>query len=229
MKQLNCMIVDDEPLAVEIIEEYIKKVPWLNCVSTNDRALGALDSLGRNSIELIFIDIHMPDLSGIKLAKLLNNKYDIIFMTAYHQYAVQGFELAAKDYLFKPISFERFMKALKRIEPANEKTDSPRSDFMFVKADYKMKKVRFSDIQYVEGMKDYLGIVTKSEKTMTLMSFRALLALLPPNEFVRIHKSFVVSLNAIESIEKSKVNIKLSQRPIGELYCESFLDSIKRT
>ncbi|MFT6826937.1 MAG: two-component system LytT family response regulator [Roseivirga sp.] len=204
MKQLNCMIVDDEPLAVEIIEEYIKKVPWLNCVATSDNALGALSQLEKNVIDLIFLDIKMPDLSGIKLAELLNNKYNIIFTTAYHQYAVQGFELAAKDYLLKPISFERFLKAVQRIQPSNAKEEETTSAFMFVKSDYKMKKIKFSEMQYVEGMKDYLRIVTRTEKIMTLMSFSKLMELLPVQDFARVHKSYVVSLNAIESIEKSK-------------------------
>ncbi|MFT7380643.1 MAG: two-component system LytT family response regulator [Roseivirga sp.] len=228
MKQLNCMIVDDEPLAVEIIEEYIKKVPWLNCVATSDNALGALSQLEKNVIDLIFLDIKMPDLSGIKLAELLNNKYNIIFTTAYHQYAVQGFELAAKDYLLKPISFERFLKAVQRIQPSNAKEEETTSAFMFVKSDYKMKKIKFSEMQYVEGMKDYLRIVTRTEKIMTLMSFSKLMELLPVQDFARVHKSYVVSLNAIESIEKSKVKLKGFEVPIGDSFREVFLAIINK-
>lgn len=228
MKQLNCMIVDDEPLAVEIIEEYIKKVPWLNCVTTSDNALTALSHLEKNGIDLIFLDIQMPDLSGIKLAELLNNKYNIIFTTAYHQYAVQGFELAAKDYLLKPISFERFLKAVQRIQPSAEKEEEAANDFMFVKSDYKMKKIKFSDIQYVEGMKDYLRVVTRTEKIMTLMSFSKLMGLLPAQDFARVHKSYVVSLHAIEAIEKSKVSLKNLEVPIGESFREAFLTRINK-
>jgi DNA-binding LytR/AlgR family response regulator len=222
------MIIDDEPLAVEIIEEYIKKVPWLNCECTYNNPLQAISNLEKKAIDLIFLDIQMPDLSGIKLAELLNNKYKIIFTTAYHQYAVQGFELEAKDYLLKPISFERFLKAVQRIQPDDDKQIGSTHDFIFVKSDYKMKKIKFIDLLYVEGMKDYLRIVTKSEKVMTLMSFSKLMDLLPSNGFARVHKSYIVAVSAIESIEKSKIKLKSCELPIGDTYRDEFLAMINK-
>ncbi len=222
MDRISCLIVDDEPLAVEILEEYIQKVPWLKLDGVMDSGLKAIDYMNKNTIDLIFLDIQMPDLSGIQVAELLNNKCDIVFTTAYHEYAIEGFELAAKDYLLKPISFERFLKAVQRLKQNYEEVGDTQSDYIFVKSEYKIKKIKLDEIQYIEGMKDYLRIVTRDEKTMTLQSFSKLIPALPEQKFVRVHKSFVVALDAVDSVEKGKVKIGEQFIPISETYKEDF-------
>ncbi|MFT7148566.1 MAG: two-component system LytT family response regulator [Nonlabens sp.] len=225
MDKIRCVIVDDEPLAIEILEEYIKKVPWL--VLKVDSGLGAIDYLNSNSVDLVFLDIQMPDLSGIQVAKLTKGKCDIIFTTAYHEYAVEGFELAAKDYLLKPISFERFLKSVQRLKEFKVEKASKTTDYIFVKVEYTIKKIRLDKIRYIEGMKDYLRIVTTEEKVMTLQSFSRLLPALPNDRFVRVHKSYVVSLDAIDSVEKSKVKIGDQLIPISETYKDAFFKMVK--
>ena len=223
--RLQCIIVDDEPLAVEILEEYVAKVPWIKCVAVFDSGIDALEYLNQHHTDLVFLDIQMPDLSGIQLAKLLKTSTNIIFTTAYHEYAVEGFELEARDYLLKPVSFERFLRSVERIKP--QLTDKDNSDYLFVKAEYKIIKIRFAEILYIEGMKDYLRIVTADQRIMTLQSFSKLLPSLPTQQFMRIHKSYVISLDAIESIEKGKVKIGDQYIPIGESY-KTPLDTLIR-
>lgn len=228
MDEIKCVIVDDEPLAIEILQEYVGKVPWLNCVASFDSGIEAITYLNENSVDLLFLDIQMPDLTGIQLAEHLKGKCDIIFTTAYHEYAIEGFELEAKDYLLKPISFDRFLKAAQRVQKQVETTPSDELDYIFVKSEYKIKKIQLADILYIEGMKDYLRIVTKTEKVMTLQSFSKLVPVLPANKFVRVHKSFVIALDAIDSVEKSKIKIQDQLIPISESYKESFFEIIQR-
>ena len=228
MDKIRCLVVDDEPLAIEILEEYINKVPWLSFVGSFDKGVEAIEHINNNAIDLLFLDIQMPDLSGIQVAQLIGKKCDVIFTTAYNHYAVEGFELEAKDYLLKPISFDRFLKSVQRIKGSQEPLEKDANDFVFVKTEYKTKKIRLSDILYIEGMKDYLRIVTPNEKIMILQSFSKLLPTLPSNRFSRVHKSFVIALDAIDIIEKSKVKIKEQWIPIGESYKEGFLGEIGR-
>ena len=226
MVKLRCVLVDDEPLALEILEAYIEKIPWLEHVRSIDSGLEALKFLKEDNVDIVFLDIQMPDLSGIQVAEILNQRYDIIFTTAYNQYAVEGFELEARDYLLKPVSFERFLKAVEKV--AADKTASPAEspDHFYVKTEYKIKKVRFDEILYIEGMKDYLRIVTKQEKIMTLQSFSRLVPVLPAERFMRIHKSFVIAFEAIDSVEKNKVRMGEQLIPIGDSYREQFLQKI---
>ena len=218
MDKLKCLIVDDEPLAIEILEEYVKKVPWLELVGTLESGLEALDFVQQQPVDLMLLDIQMPDISGLQTAELLNQQCEIIFTTAYHEYAVEGFELDAVDYLLKPISFDRFLKAVQRLQQKASEPKTPKGDFLFVKTEYKIKKIRFSEVLYIEGMKDYLRIVTKEEKVMTLLSFSRLMPKLPASQFLRIHKSYVVSLAAIDSIEKGKLRVGEVTLPVSESY-----------
>lgn len=227
MDKIRCLIVDDEPLAIEILEEYIKKVPWLVLEGSMDSGLEAIAYVNDNSIDLLFLDIQMPDLSGIQVAEIMKGKCDIIFTTAYHEYAVEGFELAAKDYLLKPISFERFLKAVQRLKKNKDENTAISADYIFVKVEYTIKKIRLDEILYIEGMKDYLRIVTTEEKVMTLQSFSRLLPALPSDRFVRVHKSYVVSLDAIDSVERSKVKIGDQLIPISETYKDAFFEVVK--
>ncbi len=226
MDSIRCIIVDDEPLAIEILEEYIKKISWLDLVASLESGLEAIEFVQENAVDLIFLDIQMPDLSGIKTAELLNNQCEIIFTTAYNQYAIEGFELEARDYLLKPVSFDRFLKSVQRLKRTAIEPNEIQSDYIFVKTEYKIKKIRFDEICYVEGMKDYLRIVTADEKVMTLLSFAKLMPRLPAHKFVRVHKSYVVALDAIDSVEKGKVRVGEKLLPIGETHKEAFLKLI---
>lgn len=226
MDNIRCIIVDDEPLAIEILEEYIKKISWLDLVASLESGLEAIEFVEQHDIDLVFLDIQMPDLSGIKTAELLNNRCEIIFTTAYNQYAIEGFELEARDYLLKPISFDRFLKSVQRLKRQSSEPNQINSDYIFVKTEYKIKKIRFDEICYVEGMKDYLRIVTIDEKVMTLLSFAKLIPKLPARQFVRIHKSYVVAVDAIDSVEKGKVRVGEKLLPIGETHKEAFLKLI---
>ncbi|MFY0592488.1 LytR/AlgR family response regulator transcription factor [Roseivirga sp.] len=228
MNKISCIIVDDEPLAIEILEEYVKKVSWLELKASFDSGLEAIDYLNREPVDLMFLDIQMPDLSGIQVAELTKDKCDIIFTTAYNEYAVEGFELAAKDYLLKPISFERFLKSVQRLQVSVEEKPNVQQDYIFVKVEYRVKKIRLSDILYIEGMKDYLRIVMNDEKVMTLQSFSKLIPVLPKDRFIRVHKSFLISLEAIESVEKGKIRIKDQLIPISDTYKDDFSAILKK-
>ncbi|OEK05098.1 LytR/AlgR family response regulator transcription factor [Roseivirga misakiensis] len=227
MDKITCLIVDDEPLAIEILEEYVKKVPWLSLKGVFDAGMDVIEYLNNETVDLIFLDIQMPDLSGIQVAELTKGKCDVIFTTAYNEYAVEGFELAAKDYLLKPISFERFLKSVQRLQVEKEAKADVKSDYIFVKVEYKIKKIRLDEIQYIEGMKDYLRIVLIDEKVMTLQSFSKLMPALPSDRFIRVHKSFVVSIDAIDSVEKGKIRINDQLIPISETYKEAFNKVLK--
>ena len=226
---MTCIIVDDEPLAQEILEEYVKKVPQLQLLATLESGLEAIQFVKQQSVDLVFLDIQMPDITGIQTAGLLDAKTKVIFTTAYHEYAVEGFELEAVDYLLKPISFDRFLKAIQRLGQTDDELQpkTTADDYIFVKAEYKIKKIRFDDILYIEGMKDYLRIVTSNEKVMTLLSFAKLLPKLPSSRFLRIHKSYVVSLAAIDSIEKGNIRIGETLLPVSETYKAALDEYVK--
>ncbi len=218
MEKVRCIIVDDEPLALEILEAYVQKIDSMECVATFDSGLAAIDFLRDKDIDLVLLDIQMPDLSGIQVAELLNGKCEIIFTTAYQEYAVEGFALEAKDYLLKPISFDRFLKAVERIKKSAKPRFQANTDYIFVRADYKIKKVRLKEILYIEGMKDYLRIVTSNEKIMTLQSFSKLIPSLSKDQFLRVHKSYVISLDAIDALEKGKIKIGDQYIPVSDSY-----------
>lgn len=226
---MTCIIVDDEPLAQEILEEYVKKVPQLQLLATLESGLEAIQFVQSHPVDLVFLDIQMPDITGIQTAGLLGSKTKVIFTTAYNEYAVEGFELQAVDYLLKPISFDRFLKSVQRLQQAEEdkQPTTTEEDYIFVKAEYKIKKMRFDEILYIEGMKDYLRIVTIHEKVMTLLSFSKLMPKLPSSRFLRIHKSYVVSLAAIDSIEKGKVKLGDTYLPVSDSYKASLDDYVK--
>ena len=232
--KLNCIAVDDEPLALDKMQQYIGKVDCLNLLQTFDCGVDALNFLKNNSVDLMFLDIQMEDLTGIQLLEAINVKPKVILTTAYDSYAIQGYELDVSDYLLKPISLQRFIKAVDKIynsftdntsdiKVQSIKTDQKRKDdFIFVKTEYRIQKVNFKDILYIEGMKDYLQIHTTEKKIMTLQNFKNLLKHLPSKDFIRVHKSFVVSVSKIESVERKNISIRNVKIPIGETYREHF-------
>ncbi len=229
--KIRCIAVDDEPLALDIIESYISKLPFLELVQTCASATEAMQVLQEEQIDLMFLDIEMPELTGIQFLNILKKQPLIIFTTAYPDYALEGFNQDAVDYLLKPIPFDRFLKAvtkaqerLQRHEKTPEpQTSAPEQDFMFVKADYKSIRVDFKDILWIEGLKDYIIIQTKDQKIITLLSMNKMMEKLPDSKFLRVHRSYIVSLQKIDSIEKSRIRIGSKEIPIGEVYREQFL------
>lgn len=235
---IDCIAIDDEPLALDQMKELIDKIPFLNLTGLFSSGLKALDFLKENPVDLMFLDIQMDDLTGLQLLETISQKPRVILTTAYDQYALKSYELDVSDYLLKPISFDRFVKAvnktyddiLEKTKPILEKTEAgrPTRNFMFVRADYKMIKVVFDDILFVEGLKDYLKIITPGKTIITHMNFKTLEKMLPAGDFVRVHKSFMVPVAKIDSIGKNSLDIGESQIPIGDYYKKSFFDLMNR-
>lgn len=236
-EKLTCYIIDDEPLAQEILEEYILKVSFLELKGTFMSPLEAMAKMKEDKPDLLFLDINMPDLNGLSFIPMLNPKPMIILTTAYDQYALKAFELEVKDYLVKPFGFERFYKAVLRLyqeqsshstgkaEP--EATTQSDNEFIFLKVGHRIQKIAVRDIVYVEGMKDYLRIHTTNEKIMTLLSFARLEELLPAQGFARVHRSFMVALDKIEHIEKNRIKIANQLIPVSDSYHQSFYKKLK--
>lgn len=226
--KIKCIVVDDEPLAIEILETYIEKVPYLDLVSVFSTALDALQYLKENPVDAMFLDIQMPDLTGIQLMKVLNNPPMVVFTTAFDNYAIKSYELEAVDYLLKPIEFDRFLKASekiwKRMEHNNPSVakghgnDTDKEPFIFIRTEYRMQRIEKKDILYIEGMKNYLRVVTRTARYMTLQSFKNIQQLLPEPEFVRIHKSFIVAIDKIDNIERGRIKIGNQIIPVGDTY-----------
>lgn len=239
--KLNCVIVEDEPLARNLMIDYVRKVPSLNLVEACSSPLVAIEVLRSNAVDLLFLDVQMPELTGISLLKILKKKPFVILTTAYSEYALEGYELDVTDYLLKPITFERFLKAVDKViqradigvrhtpnhtsEVSNQETKNP---FVFVKDGTKLVKIQLDDILYVEGLKDYVTIHTKHQKVVSLQRLKVLEELLPANQFIRIHNSFIVSLRAIEVIHKGEIQVGGALLPIGETYKKSFREFIER-
>jgi two-component system LytT family response regulator len=239
--KFNCIIVDDEPLARNLLSDYVRKVPQLNLVETLSSPLQVMDVLNRNEIDIMFLDVQMPDLTGISLLKVLQKKPLIVLTTAYSEYALEGYELDVADYLLKPITFERFLRTIDKITqrlnerkaavtvaPAGKPTVETTQPFVFVKDGTKLIKIRIDEILYVEGLKDYVTIHAKAQKVVSLQRLKALEEELPADKFIRVHNSFIVAFNAIDVIHKNDVQIGTAMIPIGETYKKSFREFIDR-
>jgi DNA-binding LytR/AlgR family response regulator len=237
--KINCIAVDDEPPALLQMEDYIKRVPFLNLLKTFDNGLETLDFLKSNEVDLVFLDIQMEGFTGIQLINTLKKKPSVIFTTAYDRYAIQAFDLDVSDYLLKPISFERFIKAVekvydginnqKKIVPASSHVESHNHDektFMFVKTDYRMQRVDFKEILYVEGLKEYLIVKTITGRVITLQNFKTMEEALPESNFIRVHKSYIVALDKIEYIERNRIKITDQLIPIGDTYRKIFFEKL---
>jgi DNA-binding LytR/AlgR family response regulator len=225
---ITCIVVEDEPLALEKLEQFIGKTPWLDCKATFTNGIDALSFLQSNEVQLMFLDIQMNGITGIQLLDSLPQKPQVILTTAYSEYALKGYEYSITDYLLKPFSYERFLQAIQKVK-VNETTIplAVASNFMFVKSDYRIVKIEFNDILYIEGMRDFRCIVTQQGKTVTSTSFTELETLLPQQLFSRIHKSYIVSLQKIKSIEHHRVYITDKILPIGESFKHSFYVRLK--
>ena len=237
--KLNCIIVEDEPLARNLLVEYVKKVPSLHLLEAFSNPLAAMEALRAANVDVLFLDVQMPEITGISLLKILKKRPLVVLTTAYSQYALEGYELDIVDYLLKPITFERFLKSVDKImqrveSPTPTKpilvdstaTSSP--TFIFVKDGTKLVKVKLDEILYIEGLKDYVTIHTLNQKIVTLQRLKVLEEQLPGNKFIRIHNSYIVSLNGIDAIHKNEVQIKGANLPIGDTYRKSFKEFIER-
>jgi two-component system LytT family response regulator len=230
--QIDCIAIDDEPLALSKLEGFVGKVPGLNLLKTFDNAIEAVGWLKENSTELIFLDIQMEQLTGIQFLETVRSDSRIILTTAYDQYALKGFELNVTDYLLKPFSFQRFLQAVNKVmEYYSQKTGTDTTDkdsFIFVKTEYRLERVDIDNILYIEGMKDYLRIICTDKKIMTLQSFARLEESLPSKKFCRVHKSFIVALDKIKSVERGVIQIADQRIPVSNTYKDSFYSKIKQ-
>ena len=229
---IKCIIVDDEPLAIEVIQSHLEKLEDIEVVATCHNAIKAFDILKTQDIDLIFLDIQMPKLTGMEFIKSLTHPPKVIITTAYRDYALEGFELNVVDYLLKPISFERFLKAVSRVyhtevsSDAQSATGSITSDdsYIYLKADKKMVKVRLRDILYIESLKDYVRVKTHEKEVITHQKISYLKERLPEECFMRIHRSFIVATGKIETYSATSIEVPGKELPIGRLYKDQVLE-----
>ncbi len=231
----TCIIVDDEPLAQDVLENYVNKLPSLQLVGKCSNAYEAMELLRASKAQIVFLDIQMPGISGLEFLRSLQVKPAVVFTTAHAEHAVEGFELDAMDYLLKPISFDRFTKAVNKAIHylALEKQEEQQSiadedDHIFVKADKKMVKINLSDVLYIEGLKDYVMIFIPGQRIITLQTMKNLEERLPSAKFIRVHRSFIIAVDKLKSISSHSVEIGAKQIPIGKNYKEEFMKVVDR-
>ncbi len=233
---LKCIIIDDEPLAVKLLADYATKTDGIEAVAQFTNPITAIQALEEHQPDFIFLDVQMPELSGIQFAKIVKGKYPVILTTAYEQYALQGYELDVVDYLLKPISLERFRQAVLKLQ---ERQTSPAANmsppttstinYIFVKSGYKTIRIDLADILYLEGLSDYVRIQTTEESILTLDTMKHLVKELPDDRFMRVHRSYIVALDKIEFIERNRIIIQEKYIPISATYQEEFWQRIKPT
>lgn len=237
MDLIRCIVVDDKPLAVDILNDYIGKIPFLTLSLSTTNPLLAINEIMEKGADVIFLDIQMPQLNGVQFMKIVQGKCKVILTTAYPEYALEGFENDAIDYLLKPISFERFYKAVQKAQyffnnatPKAAPADMPKTqkeiEFIFVKTEYKLLKININEILYVEGMQNYVSIYTSKEKIISLQNIKKIEEQLPKSQFIRVHKSYLVATSKIDSIERSRIHIGSSLIPLGDFYREGFYKMI---
>ncbi|MEE2771386.1 MAG: LytTR family DNA-binding domain-containing protein [Bacteroidota bacterium] len=230
---LKCMIIDDEPHAIRLLEKYVDQLPEVNCVAISTKPVEALALLQQHQPDVLFLDIQMPDLTGIQLSKLVSKDVRIIFTTAYSQFAVEGFELNATDYLLKPISFPRFVEAVEKVKNQSSKTaERPAisEDYFFVKTDGKnnFRKIAYREIQYLESIRNYVVIHLENEQVVTYNTLKHFEENLPEEEFVKIHKSFIISLSKITKTDSQEVTVANQTLPLGDTYRQQFFTRINQ-
>lgn len=235
----RCLIVDDEPMARQLLQEYVQKVPFLQLHATCASALEALQRLREVPIDLLFLDINMPEVSGISLLRTLAHPPKVVFTTAFSEYAVQGFELDAADYLLKPITFDRFLKAVSKATAqapapvtapaASVAPAQPEQDSIFLREGTKVVRLTLSDILFVEGLKDYVSIHTRSQgRVVSLQRLKQLEEQLPACSFVRVHNSFIINVEQVDVLHRQKVKYGEKAIPVGETYRQRFLEFLKQ-
>lgn len=230
---IRCLIVEDEPMARKLLEQYVVKTPDLELMAALSNPLAALEFLKNNQPDLLFLDVQMPELTGIGLLKVMQRKPLVVLTTAYSEYAIEGYALDVADYLLKPITFERFLQSVEKIRArlngppstASATDDAPASapeadkpDYLFVKDGTKSVRVNFADIQYIEGMKDYVRIHTPERKVTTLQSLKHLVNVLPAGDFLRVHHSYIVGANWIDEVQRDDVSVAGKLVPVSDTY-----------
>lgn len=223
---INCLIIDDEPLSRDVLRSYIQDHPDLSLEGECKDAFEAMGALEKSGVDLIFLDINMPKLSGINFYKSLNQKPMVVFTTAYPEFAVEGFELDAIDYLLKPFSFERFIKAINKVKGKNSAQEKEASDFIMLKADKKMYRTAYEDILFFESLGDYVKVHTKERVLIIAGTLKKLLLELPESQFIRTHKSYIISKSKVEYIEGNQIKIGEQMVSIGQAYREGVLQGL---
>ena len=230
---MKCIAIDDEPLALKVLQDYIQKVPFLELIGVYENPFEALQQINSQNVDIVFVDINMPGLNGLELIRSLGSVPRVIFTTAYSEYAVDGFELDATDYLLKPFGFERFLRAVNKATktfnstPSTSPAKERSPDFIFVNSEHHMIKISLADIQYIEGYKEYVKIHTQREHpVLTLRSLKSFEEQFEPEQFIRIHKSYIISIDKILDIRNNKVKVKDKYLPIGESYKGVFMDVV---
>ena len=232
--KITCIIVEDEPLGMSLMENHVAKVPYLELKGSFSDPVKAIAFLRENTVDLMFSDIQMPGVTGISLLKIVQNLPLVIFTTAYSEYALEGYDLDVVDYLIKPISFERFLKSVEKAAQRLNKTapapttEEAREDYIFVKDGTRYMRVDLSDIRYIEGLKDYVALHVPGKKIVSLQTMKSLEALLPRNRFIRIHNSYIVALQAIDSVDKEKVQIGNIFLPVSDSYKKGLKEMVER-
>ena len=234
--KLKTIAIDDEPLALRLVTDYVSKTPFLELVGSFDNPLDAIDFLSKQSVDLIFVDIQMPDLTGIEFARSLESAPKIVFTTAYEKYAIEGFKLNAIDYLLKPFSYEEFLKAAGKARKQTEleanvlPSIEANSQFLFLKSEYKIRRINFNDILYIEGLKDYIKVYISGDDkpVMSLNSIKSLEQKLPEDKFMRVHRSFIVNLDKIDTIERSRIIFGKVYIPVSDQYKDKFQEYLDK-
>ncbi|RMG26156.1 MAG: DNA-binding response regulator [Bacteroidetes bacterium] len=228
MSRIRCIAIDDEPLALEVIQKFASKIPSLDLLGCFQNPLEALEFIQQEPVNLIFLDVQMPDLSGLQLKQHLPEDLSVIFTTAYSEYAIESYNLNAVDYLLKPILFDRFLKAVQKAQKLLqvEMQEKPPT-YLFIKSDTRYFKVNYDDILYIEGMRDYIAVHTPYKKILTLMSMTKILEKLPSASFMRVHKSFIINLNHISLVQNNRVLIQEREIPISNTYKENFIKFVE--
>lgn len=234
--KLKTIAIDDEPLALRLVSDYVSKTPFLELVGAFDNPIDAIEFLSTNSADLIFVDIQMPDLTGIEFTRSLEDAPKIVFTTAYEKYALEGFKLNATDYLLKPFSYEEFLKAAGKarkqveLEINSLPTVEANSQFLFLKSEYKIRRINFNDILYIEGLKDYIKVYTTSDDKpiLSLNSIKSLEQKLPEEKFMRVHRSYIVNLDKIDTIERSRIIFGKIYIPVSDQYKDKFQEYLDK-
>ncbi len=233
---ITTIAIDDEPLALQLVTGYIEKTPGLKLLGKFDNPIDAAEFLADKAVDLIFVDIQMPDLSGIEFTRLLEKGPKVIFTTAFEKYALEGYKLEIVDYLLKPFSYEEFLVAIQKVQRimslekrAEIKVDA-NNEFLFLKSDYKIKRINFNDILYIEGLKDYVKVFTQnnSKPLLSLTSLKLLESKLPDSKFMRVHRSFIVNLEKIDTIERSRIVFGKEYIPVSDQYKDRFQEYLDK-
>jgi DNA-binding LytR/AlgR family response regulator len=230
---MNCIIVDDEPLARKAIQKLVNETEDLESIASFNGADATREFLAKNAVDLIFLDIQMPGVNGIEFARTIPKKTLVVFTTAFHEFASESYEVDAIDYLIKPVKLERFQKAVEKAQTycklfhtddINSKIENITNDYIFVRAERRIFKIHFSDILYIEGLKDYVVIYLDNQKVITLMNIKTIHDLIPKSSFVRVSKSYIINVNHIDSVDNNTVYIRKSEIPIGNIYRDFFFN-----